>query len=161
MNSTFKTVAVSALVSLVVMVAGLLMVGGNSQPKQEAAGAATPGTRFPHGLTVGLGGSVNSPTNLALYEQGTCTITANASIAATSSALVDCAATDVVASDVVSLTLQASTTLASQYVITSAIASTTAGHIQLRLLNLTGTAATPTATNGFGSSTVFQIWRAQ
>lgn len=165
MRDFLKNVALMFVVALVVVIGYSALVGGNSQPVSPApdtsTGAATPGTRFPHGVTIGLGGSTNSPTNLALYESGTCTLQVNASIGATSTAPYDCPVTDVVSGDVVTLQLAPTTTIASQYVIKSASASTTAGHIHTILLNLTGQAATPAATNGFGSSTVYQIWRAQ
>lgn len=155
-----KNILVSAVTAFIVAILAVLVVGGNNQPQPSLeVGAATPGTRFPHGLTVG---SIPpySPTNLALYEQGTCTLLANYSIAASTTANVDCLIPDAVAGDVVRLQLAASTTLASQYMIKAAAATST-GAVTAQITNLTGATAVPAATNGFGSSTVYQLWRAQ
>lgn len=128
-------------------------VGGPQHYQQEA---------FLQGLQLGQRG-----TPLALYASGTCTLKADFSIAATSTRNVSCTGITLqggatytgAAGDLIDIQLAASTTLASQYVVKSAQASTTAGSVELQLLNLTGGAATPAATNGFGSSTQFQIYR--
>jgi hypothetical protein len=100
-----------------------------------------------------------------LIKSGTCTLRADFSIAATSTRNVSCTGITGytgAAGDVVRLQLAASTTLASQYLVKSASASTTAsGSIEAALVNLTGGAAVPAATNGFGSSTVYQVFRPQ
>lgn len=107
-----------------------------------------------NGILVGTLG-----TGMAQILNGTCNIPANASVAATSTANFDCAVSNVQSGDRVFASLAASTTIASQYVIRSVQASTTAGFITFTLLNLTGTAAVPSATNGFGSTTAYYIVR--
>lgn len=106
--------------------------------------------------TFQLGATGNS---LSLIQKGTCTILADASVAATSTKNFDCAFAGVNAGDTVFVTEQASSTLASQFVIKGATASSTTGFITFSILNLTGTAAVPSATNGFGSSTQVLILR--
>lgn len=112
---------------------------------------------FSDGIQVGQ--TQFAPSNLTLIKMGTCTLLANASITASTTKGADCAVTGARPGDIVNMQLAASTTLASQYVIKSAHASTTNDFITAELLNLTGGTAVPTATNGFGSSTVYQIWR--
>lgn len=112
---------------------------------------------FADGISVGQ--SSYTPANITLIKMGTCTLLANSSITATSTGSVDCAVTGARSGDIVVMQLAASTTLASQYVIKSTKASTTADYITAQLINLTGTTATPSATNGFGSSTAYQLYR--
>lgn len=101
----------------------------------------------------------SSGSALTLIKKGTCSILANASVGATSTANFDCSFTGVKSGDTVMAHLTASSTLASQYVIKGYVASTTDGWITFSILNLTGGAATPAATNGFGSSTEISILR--
>ncbi len=89
----------------------------------------------------------------------TCDIPGNASVAATSTKNFDCAISGVQSGDKVYVTEQASSTLATQYVIKGATASTTNGFVTFSVLNLTGAAAVPSATPGFGSSTQVLIVR--
>ena len=124
--------------------------GGVTNALQIDSGATT----FAGSLAIGSTGSA-----LTLVKKGTCTILANSSIAATSTANADCAFTGVLSGDVVMAHLAASTTLASQYVIKGYNASTTAGFVTFSILNLTGGAAVPGATVGFGSSTEVEIFR--
>lgn len=98
-------------------------------------------------------------TALSVVAKGTCTILADASVAATSTKNFDCAFSGVKAGDTVMAHLSASSTLASQYVIKGYVASSTDGYITFSILNLTGAAAIPAATNGFGSSTQIVILR--
>lgn len=140
-----------AVLALILSTYGL--VGGNQS--SSTLGNATPGTRFPHGITIGL--PANSPSNIAKILSGTCTILANTSIAATSTANFDCAITGVTPGDIVTVASQASSTLASQFVIKGVTASSTAGFVTFSMLNLTGAAAVPAATVGVGSSTQYQI----
>lgn len=98
-------------------------------------------------------------TILKMIKTGTCTLITYGTISATSTGSVDCAITGVRPGDLVDLNLAASTTLASQYAVKSSQASSTAGYATAQLINLTGAAANPAATNGFGSSTVYKIWR--
>lgn len=115
------------------------------------------GLQLPGGpsITTALQGS-----NIQFIKFGTCTIKADTSITATTTGAAECAFTGVKTGDTVFVTLNASTTLASQYVIKGAVASTTAdGFIRFSILNLTGGSAVPAATAGFGSSTAVLILR--
>lgn len=104
-------------------------------------------------LTVGSSG-----TALSLVAAGTCSLVSNSSIAATSTGTGTCATTGSVAGDVVMVSLSTTTTkLAAQWVIVGTVATTDSTTV--RLLNLTGTAAVPAATNGLGSSTQYQVFR--
>lgn len=105
-------------------------------------------------MTIGTSGSA-----LSVVAKGTCSILANASVAATSTKNFDCAFSGVRAGDIVMAHLSASSTLASQYVVKGYVASSTDGYITFSVLNLTGAAAIPAATNGFGSSTEIVILR--
>lgn len=120
---------------------------------------------FLQGLTVGTSGGATKGTSYRLIRSGTCTLIGDSSITATSTGLASCTGiTGYVGAsgDVVRLQLAASTTLASQFVVKSAYASTTAsGSIEAVLINLTGANRVPSSVNGFGSSTVFQIFRPQ
>ena len=107
-------------------------------------------------------------TPLSLYLSGTCTLQGNFSFAATTTRSVSCTGITLqngatytgTSADIVNAELVASTTMASQYLVKSVAASTTAtGSIEMTLVNLTGATAVPSATNGFGSSTQFQIYR--
>ncbi len=93
-----------------------------------------------------------SGSNLGFVKTGTCDLVGGA-IAATSSAVADCAVTGVVSGDIVIPTLATSTANA---VATGARASTTAGYITVRLLNLTGAASSVSA---LGSSTSYIVLR--
>lgn len=165
--NTLKNIAIGVLAITTLLFGFLYFTAGSTAP-----GAGTPQPTGPQhyqmeaflqGLQAGARG-----TPLSLYASGNCTLQANASIAATSSAKVSCTGVTLwngatytgAVGDIVDLQLAASTTLATQYVIKSAAASTTAnGSIEVVLLNLTGGAATPAATPGFGSTTQFQIFR--
>ena len=106
------------------------------------------------GLAVGSSG-----TTIQKVIDTTCSIVANSSVPATSTRNFDCTVTGVVSGDRVTAMLAASSSVASQYVIKGVTASTTDGYVTISLLNLTGTAATPAATNGFGSSTLIRVTR--
>lgn len=147
-----------------ILVVMIIAIGAYSFPASrvvidKALGAV--GTRFPNGLAVGSTASVtqnkltvgNAGTAIGNLVFGTCTILANASVAATSTSNFDCAFTGAVSGDKVVASLAASSTLASQYVIKGVSASSTSDFITFSILNLTGGAAVPAATNGFGSST--------
>lgn len=94
-----------------------------------------------------------------LISTGTCSLLAHSSIPATTTRSVDCVIPEAVSGDIIFMNLAASTTLASQYVIKSSQASSTSGFATAQLLNLTGGTAVPANTNGFGSSTVYQLFR--
>lgn len=91
----------------------------------------------------------------------TCTILANSSIAATSTGSADCAVTGVQAGDkVVDVTLATTTPVTNLGIqIVGANASSTAGWVTFKLLNLTGAAVTPGSQANFGSSTQVLIIR--
>jgi len=145
-----------AVVALVLSLVGL--VGGN-QSGNVLGGRTNYDTVQVSGLVVG---SSASATNLSLVKTGTCSLIAVSSIAATSTGYAYCTGlTGVQSGDIVDITLTASTSLASQYVVKGVSASSTAGAIDVSLLNLTGAAATPAATNGFGSSTEYKVYRTQ
>lgn len=171
------------LIPTFLLVLAVLLVGGNNQ--SVSFGAA--GSRFPNGIsadsTSPVAGQVrgtylastgsltvgSSGTAIARVNTGTCYIKAYATtIAATSSAEVDCQATAAVSAsgiapltgitfgDAVSATL--STTTAGSVVgglaITGVSASTTAGYISIRIVNLTGGTYTwPTTGSATGTAT--------
>lgn len=104
-------------------------------------------------LTVGSSGNA-----LTLVKTGTCSLVSDSSIAATSTGTGTCATTGSLAGDVVMVSLATTTTkIAAQYAVIGTVAGTDTTTV--RLLNLTGTAAVPSATNGFGSSTQYQVFR--
>lgn len=116
------------------------------------------------GLGVTSGGittdsiTINGGTALTKTFTGSCTLRADASIAATSTGTGTCAISGLLAGDKVFVELATTTTnLNSQYVIAGAVAGTNSATI--RLINLTGTAAVPGATSGFGSSTSYWVTR--
>lgn len=92
----------------------------------------------------------------------TCTLLANNTIAATSTGPVDCAVTGVVAGDVVFASLATTTATGAfntaNYIVASAMASTTSGFVTLRIYNGTGASAIPAATSGVGSSTQILVF---
>jgi hypothetical protein len=145
------------------IVVAIIAIGGYFFPQVKGLlGAVTPGTRFPHGITIGLPG--NSPTNLGDVKVGSCSLLgADVSQAATTTASYDCAVTGVISTDLVtSFMLSTSTQNTSllNWSVMGARASTTAGFITVRLTNLTGTAATPSVT-AVGSSTVYTVVKTQ
>lgn len=149
-----KNVILTALVALVVSVGAIALAPGQS----NLGGLSERDVRAVS-IQVGQDGSVKG-TKLTFVKTGTCTLLSNFSIAATSTRSVDCAISGVRSGDLVDLVLAPSTALAQQYVIKSSSASTTAGYASAQLINLTGGAAVPSATSGFGSSTVYKIYRA-
>lgn len=164
MNKTNFALGIS-VVALVI--AGLLYFGG-VMPSFGSATACTDGyTCFTNvevqgnQVTDGTTQMGSSGTAISKVLTGTCTLLANFSIAATSTRDVDCAVTGVVEGDKVFLSLSTTTGngIASQYSIVGTHASTTSGFVTAKLLNLTGTAATPAATANFGSSTQYYIVR--
>lgn len=97
-------------------------------------------------------------TQSTLMLSGTCSLVSNVEIAATSTGTGTCAATGAVAGDRVFVSLATTTTkVAAQWVIVGTVAA--ADSVTVRLLNQTGTAAVPSATNGLGSSTQYWIVR--
>lgn len=101
-----------------------------------------------------------SGTNYTLIKSGTCTLTSDTSINATSTGSYTCATTGSLAGDLVRIGPLATTTtkMSAQYVIQNTVVAgtdTTTGTI----LNLTGAAGVPGGVNGYGSSTPYQIFR--
>jgi hypothetical protein len=108
------------------------------------------------------GFSIGTTTNASLITYmggGTCSLVSDASIAATSTGSGTCATTGSQVGDIVIIGPFATTTtkIAAQYSIIGALAGSNTSSV--RLLNLTGTAAVPSATNGLGSSTPYRIYR--
>jgi len=100
----------------------------------------------------------SSGTALTLVKSGTCSLVADTSITATSTGTGTCVTTGSLAGDVVMVSLATTTTkLSAQYIIIGTVATTDSTTV--RLLNLTGANAVPSATNGFGSSTQYQVFR--
>lgn len=167
-KSNFWTIAL-ALVAVVIAIASVLMVNGVSSTVNTAlgdsaptAGATTPGSRFPHGITVGnpavLGGN---PTNLGKLLFGTCSLIAPSfTVAATSTMPMDCAITGVTPTD--GAFAQFATSTATTYggwSVRGASASSTAGYITVSVVNGTGASAVIPAS--IASSTKYIILGAQ
>lgn len=157
-----KTLTIGVLVAIVIAIVGLFT------PVRQAVSQAFGGTTnydtvSATGLQIGVGCNDSYKTclgsSIAAIFKGTCTLLADSSVTATSTKNFDCAIPNVQPGDIVQAQLNASTTPASQYVIKGVMASTTPGFITISLLNLTGTSAVPSATNGFGSSTDYEIFR--
>lgn len=151
-----------AVVALAALGLGLAFLTGNDAPRsgavvtsttqaiQKAAGfiAGTSGIKF--------GTSGSTVTQLLV---GTCNLISDASIAATSTAAVDCAVTGSVAGDKVFVSLATTTPSTNLgWRITGANASSTSGYITVKLMNLTGAAAVPSVSS-VGSSTQYLIIR--
>lgn len=128
---------------------GASYFGGTATTTISTAGAiATPS------LQVGL----TSGTAITQIIKGTCSLVSDASIAATSTGTGTCATVGSLAGDKVFINLATTTTkVAAQYAIVGAVAGTDTTTV--RLLNLTGGAAVPSATDGLGSSTQYMIIR--
>lgn len=104
-----------------------------------------------------IGGS--SASRFSLIKTGTCDLTSNSSITATTTGSATCATTGSLAGDVVIVGPLATTTtkITAQYEMLGAVAGTDTTTVTL--LNLTGGNATPGSLSGFGSSTPYQIFR--
>lgn len=108
------------------------------------------------------GFSVGTTTNSALMTYiggGTCPLVSDSSVAATSTGTATCATSGSQVGDIVVIAGLATTTtkIAAQWAIVGTIAGSESTTV--RILNLTGTAAVPSATNGLGSSTPYSIFR--
>lgn len=161
------------ILTIGLLITVVIAIGAYFFPKQveNIVSAATPGTRFPHGITIGL--PTSSPTNISKILTGTCTLLGlNTSQVASSTAPYDCAVTGAVSGDTVLGQLAVSTTstnvLWSQnpgqglgWSITSCMASTTAGFITCRLSNQTGGAAAPAASVNIASTTNYLVTSTQ
>lgn len=146
---------VLALVAIVIAIAAIVMANGGVAP---GFGSSTPGTRFPHGVTIGAPGS--SPTNLALVQAGTCNATMAATLVATSSGAATCTVTGALAGDIVAVQLPQAGAIASVFggFLVSGTKATT-DTITFNIFNETGVATTsfPLAT----TSVSYQVYRAQ
>lgn len=116
------------------------------------------------GSTVAFSGAVSLTSTLQLGSSGTamanevittCNPIANTSIAATSTGYIYCTGlTGITSSDKVFAGFATSTNaIADQWAIVGASASTTAGAVDIKIMNLTGTAAVPSAASTVASST--------
>jgi len=141
------------------LLAGTASTTGNFSVNGKATTTASSGNFQTEGsITIGPDGNA-----VARLYKGTCTLVANASIAASSTASVPCALSSgtVQSGDLVFVTLSTTTeAVAMNYIVAGAKASTTnSAYLDVKLLNLTGGAAIPAATAGFGSSTQYLIIR--
>lgn len=135
-----KDYSKSALV--VASIAIVIAIGGYFFPQvSKTLGAVTPGTRFPHGISIGL--PANSPTNIGDIKSGSCNLISSAftGIAASSSLPYDCAVAGVVSTDQVFAQFATSSSPYGGWLITGAAASSTAGFITINAVNNTGGAA--------------------
>lgn len=176
MNRQSNVTLIVALVALAIAIGGLFALSSvsssvsqlNSQlsvltgDQAPEAGASTPGTRFPHGVTIGL--PAYSPTNLALVLSGTCTSAITGTtlpLVATSSIAATCPVSGVLAGDIVNVGLTqfaAKSSIWGGFVVNGATASTDT--ITFNYFNETGasTSSFPAATS---SAVTYQVWRAQ
>jgi hypothetical protein len=160
-------VGAATTISTNIVTEGTLAVTGAS----TLTGAVTASDTLTVASTLGVTGAstltggvtVGSGTAMTRIYKGTCTLLANNSIAATSTGYAQCALSSgtVAAGDIVFVTLATTTSATGMnYTIAGAQASTTnSAYIEVKLLNLTGGAAVPAATAGFGSSTQYLIIR--
>lgn len=161
------------------LVAIVIAIGGYFFPQMEKTLGSTFGTRFPDGISVGVGAPLpttkgaliigSAGTQISNIVAGTCYVKAYATtIAATSTAIVDCQATALVSqngisalsgvktNDIVQVTIATSSepVASGGLILQSAAASTTAGYIQLNIFNGTGTTYT-WPTTGAATGTAF------
>lgn len=167
---------------LIAIVAILVLVGGN-QSGQVPNTYGNAGTRFPHGVSINTATPPSSNgfiigdngSEITGLNMGTCYIAPYAStIAASSTVVVDCQGTagwdaagdtvtgssalsGVVSGDVINAFLATSTAgVYGGIHIAGGIASSTAGHIELRITNFTGTTYT-WPTTGTASGTAYFV----
>lgn len=155
-----ENIIVPAIIALLVSLAFGFISYTSSTPAQLGGRVETVLSTFSGGIQVSDKNGT-AGTALKLIKSGTCTILANVSIAATSSKNFDCTFTGARSGDIVLAHPIASSTVAAQYAITGYNASTTNDTITFTVLNLTGVAAVPAATVGFGSSTQVTLLRPQ
>lgn len=103
-------------------------------------------------------GTTTSARLLTFISAGTCSLVADVSVTATSTGTGTCATIGSQTGDQVFVSLATTTTkMAAQYTVIGTVAGSNSTTV--RLLNLTGVSAVPSATNGFGSTTQYQIYR--
>ncbi len=166
------TWVIGGVAVLALIIGSVALVGSqsSSQGIQDTSvfGASTPGTRFPHGITIGL--PQNSPTNIGDIKAGTCALSnlgttgqgIDVSQAASTTQRYSCAVTGVISTDIVIIANIATSSIetVNGWAIVGAIASSTSGYIDVILSNLTGTAKVPSA-QGVGSSTPYIVIKTQ
>lgn len=156
MNKIHEWINTAAIVIILILV----LVGGNNQsaPKAEGITNYDAITIVPadsgDGFVVGSSGS-----SYTLIKSGTCVLTSNSSINATSTGQGTCATTGSVAGDTVLLNLATTTTAITKqfHLLPNTVAGTDSTTVTV--VNLTGAAGVPAAIPTLGSSTQYQIWR--
>lgn len=151
-------IGVVAILALVISIGNA--VGGNQSV--SLGGTTNYDTISATALQIGSGcaDSFSTCTGTAVTQilKGTCSLVSDTSIAATSTGTGTCAISGLVAGDKVFVSLATTTTkMAAQWAVIGTVAGTDSATV--RLLNQTGTAAVPSATNGFGSSTQYWVVR--
>lgn len=166
MNKFHEWINTGLMVALFITVA---LVGGNNQSGADF-GASTPGTRFPHGITIGL--PANSPTNLGDVKIGTGALIvgsgAGGTVSASSTAVFDLAVPGMVSGDLPTSVAFSTSTAPSpewgatspKWLIIGQKASTTAGYITVLVLNQTGGSASLSA-SGIASTTIYTVVKPQ
>lgn len=160
-----KIVYGGILIAIVIAIVALFLPSV-STPSSTSLGSGTPGTRFPHGITVGGGdGSSAFGTNMAVFLDGTCAlIVQGGNVTASTTGAYDCAVTGLTSSYNVRAIIATSTKYASGqgngFYVVGAKASTTAGYLTVILANGTGADANPSVM-GYASSTAYQAILAQ
>lgn len=148
-----------ALLALIISIGN--SVGGSNQ--SVSVGGTTnydiiKATGLSIGSGCGDGYSTCTGSSITQMFTGTCSLVSDSSIAATSTGTGTCAITGLVAGDKVFVSLATTTTkLTAQWSTVGTVAGTDSATV--RLLNSTGAAAVPSATNGFGSSTQYWVIR--
>lgn len=154
-SSVIVTVIVSVLLSLVI---GSFFFGG-SGPTFSGFNRTSSVNVIPSETTDGF--SVGTTTNAALVTYiggGTCTLVSDSSITATSTGTGTCATTGSQVGDIVVFNISTTTTKQAANIIPiGVIAGSNSSTV--RLFNLTGGNIVPSAVNGFGSSSPYQIFR--
>lgn len=128
---------VLALVAVVIAIVACFI------PKVTAptAGSITTGTNFTHGISIGNTATLGvAPSNLSKVLAGTCSlIAATYTVAASTTAIMDCTVPGVVATDGVFAQFASSTVIGGGgWAIRGASASSTAGFITIDVVNSTG-----------------------
>lgn len=146
----------TALVAVVIAI-GSFFYTGSVSVEGPNAGAVTPGTRFPHGITVGNPSALGvNPANISKVLTGTCSLIAPTfTVAASTTVSMDCATPGVVSGDAVFASFATSTSLGNGWFITGVSASTTAGFSTLRVTNFTGASGLIPAS--IASSTLYAV----
>lgn len=148
-----------AIVAVYGAVAGsVALVGGNQPAGSSSFGAATPGTRFPHGITLGL--PANSPTNIgSMWAGSTALIWSFTNQPASTTVAWDISVPGIQSGDVVEAWFATSSAVGGGWQLIGSSASTTAGVATLRIANNTGASALLPAS--IASSTQYIVIRPQ